>query len=67
MISDKSTVGKEYSHKDKKYKLARVEQFAYTDPVDKSVAKNEVISLPDGISDNMASCKIHLFMYGPLF
>lgn len=56
MISDKSTVGKEYSHKEKKYKLARVEQFGYTDPVDKSVAKNEVILLPGGLSDYMASC-----------
>lgn len=49
MIPDKSVVGKEYAHKEKKFKLARVEQFEYTDPVDKSVAKNEVISLPGGI------------------
>ena len=42
MISDKSLIGKEFAFEDKKYTLAKVEDFEYTDPIDKSVSKGQV-------------------------
>lgn len=42
MITDKSLIGKEYTFKDKKYTMSKVENFVYTDPIDKSVTKGQV-------------------------
>lgn len=41
-MSDPSFVGKQFSSGDKTYKVAIADNFAYTDPVDGSVSKNQV-------------------------
>lgn len=40
-MSDPSFVGKQFSSGDKTYKVAVADNFAYTDPVDGSVSKNQ--------------------------
>lgn len=44
-MSDPSFIGKQFSSGDKTYKVAVADNFAYTDPVDGSVSKNQVRSL----------------------
>ena len=39
---DPSFIGKSFSSGDKTYKVAIADNFAYTDPVDGSVSKNQV-------------------------
>jgi len=41
-IADKTTVGKEFTAAGKSFKVAKVEDFEYVDPIDKSVAKKQV-------------------------
>lgn len=41
-VGDESNIGKVYSAKDKTYKVAKADNFSYTDPVDNSVSKNQV-------------------------
>lgn len=42
MSDDPSLVGKELSHGGKTYNIAKIDNFAYTDPIDGSVAKKQV-------------------------
>ncbi|XP_052777352.1 phosphoglucomutase-1-like [Mya arenaria] len=44
-VSDKSNVGKNYTSGDKTYSIANIDNFEYTDPVDKSVSKNQGIRI----------------------
>ncbi|KAG0719976.1 Phosphoglucomutase [Chionoecetes opilio] len=41
MCDDASLVGKELSHDGKTYNIAKIDNFAYTDPIDGSVAKKQ--------------------------
>lgn len=41
-VADSSNIGKAYSAKDKTYKVKKIDNFSYTDPVDNSVSKNQV-------------------------
>jgi len=41
-IADKANIGKEYRAGGKTLKIAKLEDFEYTDPIDQSVAKNQV-------------------------
>lgn len=45
VMFDKSFVGKKFSSGDKTYEVAVSDNFAYTDPVDGSVSKNQVSHL----------------------
>lgn len=42
MGSDKAIVGKQLSHGNKTYDIAKIDNFEYTDPIDGSVAKKQV-------------------------
>ena len=42
LIDTCSLVGKEYSHGDKAFKVAKMDNFEYTDPIDHSVSKKQV-------------------------
>ena len=42
LIESGSLVGKEYSHGDKAFKVAKMDNFEYTDPIDHSVSKKQV-------------------------
>lgn len=46
-MSDASFKGKKFSSGDKTYEVAIADNFAYTDPVDGSVSKNQVSGLQD--------------------
>jgi len=41
-IADKTNVGKEFTAAGKTFKVAKAEDFEYTDPIDKSVSKKQV-------------------------
>jgi len=41
-IADKANIGKEFTAGGKTFKVAKTEDFEYTDPIDKSVAKKQV-------------------------
>ena len=41
-IADKANIGKEFTAAGKTFKVAKAEDFEYTDPIDKSVAKKQV-------------------------
>ncbi len=43
LIADKDTVGKIFDGDGKQLVVASADDFAYTDPVDKSVSKNQVL------------------------
>lgn len=45
---DKSFVGQKFSSGDKSYEVAVSDNFAYTDPVDGSVSKNQVLRQDPG-------------------
>ncbi|XP_037089839.1 LOW QUALITY PROTEIN: phosphoglucomutase-like [Pollicipes pollicipes] len=45
LVSDSSTVGREFSSGGKSYTVAKADNFCYTDPVDQSVTKNQGIRL----------------------
>lgn len=45
VMFDKAFVGKKLSSGDKTYEVAIADNFAYTDPVDASVSKNQVRNL----------------------
>ena len=42
IVADPSLVDKQHSSGDKTYTISKVDNFSYTDPVDKSVSKNQV-------------------------
>lgn len=42
MSGDAAMVGKELSHGGKTYKIAKIDNFEYTDPIDGAVAKKQV-------------------------
>lgn len=42
MSGDPAMVGKELSHDGKTYKIAKIDNFEYTDPIDGAVAKKQV-------------------------
>ena len=44
-ISDKANAGKEFTAAGKTFKVAKAENFEYTDPIDKSVTKKQVYFL----------------------
>lgn len=48
MSDNASMVGKELSQSGKTYTIAKIDNFAYTDPIDGSVAKKQV-RLAEGI------------------
>ena len=41
-VADSSHIGQDYSSGEKTYRLAKADNFCYTDPVDNSVSKNQV-------------------------
>ena len=41
-VADSSVIGQVHSSGDKTYTIAKTDNFSYTDPVDKSVSKNQV-------------------------
>ena len=41
-IADPASVGKTYSHGGKTFKVAKADNFEYTDPIDHSVSKKQV-------------------------
>lgn len=41
-IADASSIGKTYSHGGKTFKVAKADNFEYTDPIDQSVSKKQV-------------------------
>ena len=43
-VADQSLVGKDYRHDGKIFKVAKMDNFEYTDPIDKSVSKKQVNS-----------------------
>lgn len=43
VIADKTFIGKSLSSGGKSYTVAKADNFSYTDPIDGSVAKNQVI------------------------
>ncbi|XP_041359453.1 phosphoglucomutase-1-like [Gigantopelta aegis] len=45
LVADPSLVGKVYSSGNKSYKVAKADNFNYTDPIDKSVSKNQGIRI----------------------
>nr|QNH72575.1 phosphoglucomutase isoform 100 [synthetic construct] len=45
MAADSSIVGKVFSHGDKSYKVAKMDNFEYTDPIDNSVSKKQGIRI----------------------
>ncbi|KAL7641831.1 UNVERIFIED_CONTAM: hypothetical protein RMT77_007705 [Armadillidium vulgare] len=45
MSSDASLIGKELSHSGKSYKIAKIDNFEYTDPIDGSVAKKQGVRI----------------------
>lgn len=47
-IKDPAVVGKSYCHGDKTFKLAKADNFEYTDPIDGSVAKKQVSVIQRG-------------------
>lgn len=47
-IADKANIGKVFTSGDKKFKVAKAEDFEYTDPIDKSVVKNQVLPTSGG-------------------
>lgn len=42
-VGNSGNVGQSYSAGDKTYTIAKIDNFSYTDPVDGSVSKNQVI------------------------
>jgi len=50
-IADKSTVGKEFTAAGKTFKVAKAEDFEYTDPIDKSVTKKQVATVGYGLCE----------------
>ena len=41
-ISDAASIGKTYSHGGKTFKVAKADNFEYTDPIDHSVSRKQV-------------------------
>jgi len=41
-IADPASIGKTYSHGGKTFKVAKADNFEYTDPIDHSVSKKQV-------------------------
>lgn len=41
-ISDPSVIGKSFSYNDKTFKIALVDNFEYTDPIDHSLSRKQV-------------------------
>jgi len=41
-IADPASIGKAYSHGGKTFKVAKADNFEYTDPIDHSVSKKQV-------------------------
>lgn len=54
---DPTFVGKKFSSGDKTYEVAVADNFAYTDPVDGSVSKNQV----SGCKQNSLTLFLHFF------
>jgi len=44
-IADPASIGKSYSHGGKTFKVAKADNFEYTDPIDHSVSKKQVSCL----------------------
>ena len=42
MVADQSLVGKTFSQNDKSFKVAKMDNFEYTDPIDKSFTQKQV-------------------------
>lgn len=59
-MSDPSFVGKKFSSGDKTYEVAVADNFAYTDPVDGSVSKNQVRQTPNCFSSSCCSYRSFL-------
>lgn len=49
LIASKAFVGKSYSSKEKTYVVQKADNFSYVDPIDKSLAKNQVRQSWNGI------------------
>ncbi|ESP05168.1 hypothetical protein LOTGIDRAFT_102562 [Lottia gigantea] len=45
LISSPTIINKEYSHDGKSYTVAQADNFCYTDPIDKSVSKNQGVRI----------------------
>ncbi|XP_070563045.1 phosphoglucomutase-1-like [Ptychodera flava] len=45
MVADSGYIGKEYSHGDKTYKVAKADDFCYTDPIDSSVSQKQGVRI----------------------
>ena len=41
MIVDPATIGKSYTHGGKTFKIAKADNFEYTDPIDHSVSRKQ--------------------------
>jgi len=41
-IADPASIGKSYSHGGKTFKVAKADNFEYTDPIDQSVSEKQV-------------------------
>jgi len=56
-IADPASIGKTYSHGGKTFKVAKADNFEYTDPIDQSVSKKQV-RLSCGTSEYIGICHI---------
>lgn len=43
MVASSSLTGKEFKHGDKSFKLSKMDNFEYTDPIDGSISKKQVL------------------------
>ena len=42
LVADASFIGKTFTHGDKTFKVAKADNYGYTDPIDGSVSKKQV-------------------------
>ena len=42
LVADASFIGKTFTHADKTFKVAKADNYGYTDPIDGSVSKKQV-------------------------
>jgi len=62
-VSTASNKGTTYTSGDKMYTIANIDNFSYTDPVDKSVSSNQVIILiTRGFMQNYCNYSIPCFI-----
>ena len=44
LIADPALIGREFSYEDKSYKIEKADNFEYTDPIDGTVTKKQVLT-----------------------